>query len=114
MLFLFLSCGLFGSVVGDWLGECQNPATGVIVSFEIDIDTDDSDGFTGDADVTYTDNTGEVEETDCLVEGSHVDEFVELEFECENGDNFELDLTKDGKVMLGDCGLDAELFLERQ
>ena len=111
-IFLFATgCGR--SLVGDWVGTCQNPANGQLVSFEIDIDSDRRGVVEGDADLDTTDNTGSTTETECEIIGAQDGSLVEFEFDCENDDNFELDLVMDGKVLIGDCGKDAELILER-
>jgi hypothetical protein len=112
-LFL-LATGCGRSLVGDWAGTCQNPANGELVSFEIDIDSDRRGVLEGDADMETMDNTGNTTETECEVIGGHDGKLVELEFDCDNDDNFELDLTLDGKVLIGDCGKDAELVLEQE
>jgi hypothetical protein len=110
ILFLLSAC----SLEGDWIGNCTNAETGIQVFFEIDFDEVGRGSILGDADVDHIYENGESTSTECEVRGSKRTNRLELLFDCSIGDDFEMDLIKDGRHLIGECGSNTELILKRQ
>ena len=110
MLFLISAC----SLEGDWVGNCTDNATGDQVFFEIDFDEVKRGTILGDADVDQIAASGEVTNMECELDGKKRSNRLELYFDCATGSSFEMDLVKSGGQLVGSCGENSELILQRQ
>ena len=103
-----------GNLEGDWEGECENPATGELRSFDIDIEEDKGGEHEGFAYMDITSPTGELSRHGCDVTGNTEGDEITFDFECDNGDTFTMILEKKGKNLLTYCDSnnEVELLLE--
>lgn len=96
-----------GSVEGNWNGSCENPSTGEARTFDLDIDTDDSEGITGSAFMTINESSGDTVIMECAVTGAEGGGEIDLDFVCTEQDSgtqeFSIDFTKDGGELVGYC-----------
>jgi len=114
--FMFMTLGLTACVnlEGDWEGECENPATGEVRSFDIDIDEHKGGEVEGFAYMDVLAPTGDLTRVGCDVEGTVDGSDVDLDFECENGETFTMKAEKQGKNLVTYCDSqnEVELVLE--
>ncbi len=116
-LLIFLSVGTLTGcmkVEGDWEGECENPATGELRSFNIDIEDESGGELEGFAYMDITSPTGDLSRIGCDVTGTSGSGEVQFDFECENGDSFTLLAERQGRNLLAYCdnNNEVELLLE--
>ena len=95
-----ISCG---SIEGNWDGSCENQATGEGREFSLDIDVDSRSGIEGTAFMTSLGMDGTEEIVDCVVLGEKSAGVYDLDFSCDNGEEFSIDFEKDGGDLVGYC-----------
>lgn len=99
-----------GSIEGNWTGECENPATGELRSFDLDIDIDKRSGIEGSAFMTIYASSGDEDIKNCIVTGDSSGGEADLDFTC-GEEEFSIDLVKDGDELVGYCDPAQEVEL---
>jgi hypothetical protein len=109
-----MSLSACGNLEGDWEGDCENPATGELRSFDIDVDEDKGGEFEGFAYMDIVSPTGDLSRIGCNVTGTSEKDEIIFNFECENGDEFTFIAERKGKNLLTYCDSnnEVELLLE--
>lgn len=112
-LLVVLSLVGCGSIEGNWTGECENPATGELRSFDLDIDVDKRSGIEGSAFMTIYASSGDIIIQNCIVTGDTSGGEADLDFTCgeDEESGFSIDFVKDGDELVGYCDSAEEVEL---